>query len=113
MIETNGRSVAEWNIPYSKGTLLEAIYGCKFITVEREYDRDVITIVFEERMIHDDMYKSRFRRRGIKSAGFIEVIDGKPVATGKSTSIEGEPCATDDDTKTIQEWYEIKKGEKK
>lgn len=104
------RKFCEFDIPYNRGSLEEALDGCKFITVQDEFSSDVITFIFSNQYVHDDMYRSRFGGIGIISAGFISVDDDENVvAYGKSISI-GSPSSTEEDTAAISEFYLSKKN---
>lgn len=102
------RKFCEFDIPYENNSLKDAFAGCKFITVQDEFSTDVITFIFSNLYVHDDMYKSRFGGFGIISAGFITVDGDNIIAYGKSISIDNSPAATDDDSIAINEFYRSK-----
>lgn len=113
MNTSNGRSVREWDIPWNNRPVMEALTRCKFITVDSKR-HGVLTFIFRSDYQHNQMYQTRFGGKGIISAGFITYDrDNKDRlrAEGMSTSIEGFPHATDEDTVTINEFLQEKLNE--
>ena len=106
--------VAEWDIPYAGNTLIEAIVRCKFIKV-KDRDGEVVFFSFDNCYQHNQMYQTRFGGEGIISAGFVQYnpdSEENPLyAHGMSTSIEGYPFATEEDTVIVNDFYKKKLSE--
>lgn len=99
--------VCEFDIPYRKNIpVIDAFDGCKFIKVKDE-DGKIKMLIFPNWYSHNEMYFQRFGGKGIISAGFISAGDTL-VATGRSTSINGYPSASNDDTVVLNEYLKTK-----